>query len=87
MAGDHDDGGVWELLPAHADQVEPVHIANAEVHDDKIRLLLADGRHTVDASDVTENGVPSSTAELTHQLQNCSFVVYDYQFRHKVVRM
>jgi hypothetical protein len=78
MAGDHDDGGVGELVPAHADEVEAVHIADAEVHDDELGLVSADGGDTIEAGGAAENLMTGCLAELGHELEYRGFVVYDY---------
>jgi hypothetical protein len=78
MAGDHDDGGVRELVPAHAHEVEAVHISNSEVHDHQFGLVGADGGDTIDAGGAAKDLVTSGFAELGHELEDCGFVVYDY---------
>ena len=39
MARDHDDGGVRELVPAHADEIEAIHVPDAQIGDDEVRLV------------------------------------------------
>ena len=78
MAGDHDDGGVGELVPAHADKVEAVHIADAEVHDDEFGLVGADGGDAIESGGAAENLMTGCLAELGHEFEDRGFVVYDY---------
>jgi hypothetical protein len=78
MASDHDDGGVRELISAHADEVETVHIADSQIHDDEIGLVGTNGGNAVDTRGAAKDLMPSGFAELGHELQDGGFVVYDY---------
>jgi hypothetical protein len=78
MAGDHDDGGAGELILAHADEIEAVHIADAKVHNDEVGLVGTDGRNAVDAGGTAKNLMTRSFAKLGHEFQDGGFVVYDY---------
>ena len=78
MAGDHDDSRIGELILAHADEIEAVHIANAEVHNDEVGLVGTDGCDAVNAGGAAKNLVTRSFAKLGHEFENGGFVVYDY---------
>jgi hypothetical protein len=78
MARDHDDSRIGELILAHADEIQAIHIANPQVHNDEVGLVGTDGRNAVNAGGTAENLVTRSFAKLGHEFENGGFVVYDY---------
>ena len=78
VAGDHDHRGVRELVPAHADEIEAIHVPDAQIGDDEVRLVRANGRDAIDAGRAAHHLMASGLAELGHELEDRGFVVYDY---------
>ena len=75
VAGDHDDLGVRMVLVAVTDDVETVHVAEAEIHDHEVGFLEIQCRNAFAAAEGFGDPVSLHPARFSHQVQDGRFII------------
>ena len=82
VSRDHDHLRLRVLLAALLNDLEAIHIRNAEIHDEQFGLDPFQADHAFTAGLEEGNLMAHPAADLTDQFQNGSFVINDYNFCH-----
>jgi hypothetical protein len=85
VACDHDDGSLRVLFTEGLDEIETIHIPNAQIDDDKIGAICTHRSEAFSTCLEAQHGVSCRPAELAHELEDCGLIVYDYYFSHILI--